>query len=94
MDEELVYRQNMSRNEAVKILKAITIPLAVFALGLFTINLFGAFGRKLVCPLSGFMWIVGVVVAFLMPSQRNDTLNHMLLMLSVYYSTLITFHVV
>lgn len=39
MDEELVYRQNMSRNEAVKILKAITIPLAVFALGLFTINL-------------------------------------------------------
>ena len=34
MDEELVYKQNMSRNEAVKILKAITIPLAVFALGL------------------------------------------------------------
>lgn len=94
MDEELVYKQNMSRNEAIKILKAITIPLSVFALGLFTINLFGAFGRKLVCPLSGFMWIIGVVVAFLMPSQRNDTLNHMLLMLSVYYSTLITFHVV
>ena len=77
MDEELVYKQNMSRNEAMKILKAITIPLAVFALGLFTINLFGAFGRKLVCPLSGFMWIIGVAVAFLMPSQRNDTLNHL-----------------
>ncbi|MFR3808686.1 MAG: hypothetical protein ACLTX3_06980 [Lachnospiraceae bacterium] len=94
MDEELVYKQNMSRNEAMKILKAITIPLAVFGPGLVYHQSFGAFGRKLVCPLSGFMWIIGVAVAFLMPSQRNDTLNHMLLMLSVYYSTLITFHVV
>ena len=34
MDEELVYKQNMSRNEAMKILKAITIPSGRFCPGL------------------------------------------------------------
>ena len=84
MDEELVYRQNMSRNEARKNLKAPRSSGCFLPPDYLLTESFGAFGRKLVCPLSGFMWIVGVVVAFLMPSQRNDTLNHMLLMLSVY----------
>lgn len=74
-DNEIVYRQNMTRNEAVHILKAIAFPIAVFCLGLFTINMFGEFGKKLICPLSGAMWDVGVLVALLMPSQRKDALT-------------------
>ena len=31
-DNEIVYRQNMTRNEAVHILKAIAFPIAVFVL--------------------------------------------------------------
>ena len=77
-DNEIVYRQNMTRNEAVHILKAIAFPIAVFCLGLFTINMFGEFGKKLICPLSGAMWDVGVLVALLMPSQRKDALNHII----------------
>ena len=69
-DNEIVYRQNMTRNEAVHILKAIAFPIAVFCLGLFTINMFGEFGKKLICPLSGAMWDVGVLVALLMPKEN------------------------
>ena len=93
-DNEIVYRQNMTRNEAVHILKAIAFPIAVFCLGLFTINMFGEFGKKLICPLSGAMWDVGVLVALLMPSQRKDALNHMLIVCATYYGTLITVHAV
>lgn len=71
-DNEIVYRQNMTRNEAVHILKAIAFPIAVFCLGLFTINMFGEFGKKLICPLSGAMWDVGVLVALLMPSVYDQ----------------------
>lgn len=81
-------------NEAVHILKAIAFPIAVFCLGLFTINMFGEFGKKLICPLSGAMWDVGVLVALLMPSQRKDALNHMLIVCATYYGTLITVHAV
>lgn len=51
-------------------------------------------GKKLICPLSGAMWDVGVLVALLMPSQRKDALNHMLIVCATYYGTLITVHAV
>ena len=74
-DNEIVYRQNMTRNEAVHILKAIAFPIAVFCLGLFTINMFGEFGKKLICPLSGAMWDVGVLVALLMPNVPKTAIR-------------------
>ena len=74
-DNEIVYRQNMTRNEAVHILKAIAFPIAVFCLGLFTINMFGEFGKKLICPLSGAMWDVGVLVALLMPMEVDEWID-------------------
>ena len=69
--EPLTYRQNVSRQEAYRIIKAVGCPLAIFALALFTISSFANFGTKLICPASGAMWIMGVIVATAMPSMPD-----------------------
>lgn len=87
--QNLSYKRNMSKKEALHTLKAIGLPLLVFGLGLFTISSFANFGTKLICPLSGAMWMVGFIVAFLMPSQRSEVLNSTLVTLSIYYLALL-----
>lgn len=61
----------------------------VFGLGLFTISNFAAFGAKLICPLSGAMWLVGFIVALFMPSQRRETLNQTMVICSIYFLALL-----
>lgn len=78
------YSSGMSKNEAYRILKAVGLPLMVFGLELFTISNFAAFGTKLICPLSGAMWLVGFIVAWLMPSMRKETLNQTLIICTIY----------
>ena len=65
----LTYKQNMSKSELFRIIKAIGIPMLVFGLGIFTISNFATFGAKLICPLAGAMWAIGFIVALLMPSH-------------------------
>lgn len=87
--QNLSYKRNMSRQEAIHTLKAIGLPLLLFGLGLFTISSFANFGTKLICPLSGVMWLIGVIVAVLMPSQRKDILNSTMVTLAIYYLALL-----
>ena len=84
--EPLTYRQNVSRQEAYRIIKAVGCPLAIFALALFTISSFANFGTKLICPASGAMWIMGVIVATAMPSMRNATLVHSMTTITIFFS--------
>lgn len=42
----LTYKQNMSKSELFRIIKAIGIPMLVFGLGIFTISNFATFGAK------------------------------------------------
>lgn len=95
MDHEpLTYKQNMSREETLRVMKAIGIPLAVFGLAIFTISNFASFGTKLICPLSGAMWFVGFIVALVMPAQRREVLHQTLTFLALYYLALIGFKIV
>ena len=87
--EPLTYRQNVSRQEAYRIIKAVGCPLAIFALALFTISSFANFGTKLICPASGAMWIMGVIVATAMPSMRNATLVHSMTTITIYFLALL-----
>ena len=78
--EPLTYRQNVSRQEAYRIIKAVGCPLAIFALALFTISSFANFGTKLICPASGAMWIMGVIVAIYAQCYTrslNDNNHHL-----------------
>ena len=86
--ETLTYKQNMSKAEVYRVMKAVGIPISVFALGLYTISNFANFGTLIICPLSGAMWFVAVVVAFLMPAQRNEVLNQAMITCSSYYAGL------
>lgn len=87
--ETLTYKQNMSKAEVFRVIKAIGLPLLVFGLGLFTISNFANFGAKLICPLSGAMWATGFLVALLMPSQRQETLNQTMVVCSLYFLALV-----
>lgn len=87
--EVLTYKQDMSKQEAFRIFKAVGIPIGIFALSMFTIQNFAAFGTKLICPLIGAMWIVGFAVALLMPSQRSEVLRQTLGMIGIYCAALI-----
>lgn len=85
----LTYKQNMSTQEVYKVIKSIGLPLALFCLGVFTISSFANFGTRLICPLSGVMWIIGVIVAFFMPSMREETLNQTMIVTATYFLTLL-----
>ena len=87
--DNITYKQNLSKQELMGILKAILIPIGVFTLSIFTISQFAGFGSKLICPLSGAMWIVGVIVAALMPSMRKETMRQTLIICTIYYCTLL-----
>lgn len=86
--ETLTYRHNMSKAEVYRVMKAVGLPIAVFGLGLYTISNFANFGTLIVCPLSGAMWFVAVVVAFFMPAQRNEILNQAMITCTGYYAGL------
>lgn len=87
--EILTYKQNMSKQEAFRVVKAVGYPLSLFMLAMFTISNFASFGSKLICPLSGVMWFVGLIVAILMPAQRREILNQTMAMITIYYFALI-----
>ncbi len=92
--DTLVYRSEMSKQEAFRVFKAVGIPIGILALSLFTIQNFAAFGTKLITPMIGLMWIVGFIVAFLMPSMRRQTLMQTLGMIGIYCVTLIGLKIV
>ena len=82
--EILTYKSDMSKQEAFRVFKAVGIPLGIFALAIFTIQNFAAFGTKLICPLICAMWMVGFIVALLMPAQRNEVLHQTLGWIGIY----------
>ena len=85
----LTYKQNMSKREVFEVLKAVGLPLLHFGLAMFAISNFAAFGTKIICPLSGIMWLLGVIVAFLMPAQRKEVLNQTMILCAIYYLALL-----
>lgn len=92
--EHLVYEAGMSAQEFTRVLYAVAFPVAVLALGLFTISSFENFGTKLICPLSCAMWVMGIVVSFLIPGERNKNMRHTLMMLTGYYGALLGLKVI
>lgn len=82
--ERITYKQGMSSKEFTDYLKAAFLPIGVFFLCTFIIMQFGGFGRGIVAPACGVMWITGAAVAYKIPSQRKSTLNETYAMLAGY----------
>lgn len=87
--ETLTYKSNMSRQETFRVIKAVGLPVGIFALSLFVIQNFAAFGSKLLCPLISAMWLVGFIVGLLMPAQRQEVFNQTFGFIAIYCGALI-----
>jgi hypothetical protein len=74
-EERLTYKESMSSAEFWSYIKAVLFPAGVLLLCMFVISEFGLFGRNLIAPMVGGMWIIGAVVAFFITSQRTSILN-------------------
>lgn len=83
--EILTYKQDLTRAEMKHVAIAIGAPLGVLALGIIAITNLANFGTKLICPLSAAMWIIGLLVATLMPAMRKEVLNQTLVVCAMYY---------
>jgi hypothetical protein len=77
-EQQLTYKQDISKQQIYDIVTAVGIPLVLFGLAIFTIYSYANFGRYLIAPMLGLMWISGVIVGFLLPSMRNEVLNQTL----------------
>lgn len=88
MANRLVYKDKMSTAGVMRFVKAIIFPFATLAASMYSINLFGAYGLKLIAPLTALMWLVGTVVAIILPSQRKSSLDGMMTAI-ICYQTLI-----
>lgn len=85
-DETLVYKQAMSRQEMGKMVSAIGLPVAIFALGAVSICNLSSLGSYVIAPLSAAMWMMGLFVAIALPSHRRQAVNMTLGFCAGYYA--------
>lgn len=71
----ITYKQNMSRTDFFRYVKAVGVPLVIFVVALLSIQSLAMFGTKLVAPLTAIMWASGVICAIIMPSHRESVLK-------------------
>lgn len=88
----LTYKQRMSMNELSGYIKAVGLPILIFALGLFTIKEYGAFGTKLTSPMLSVMWIIAAITSLLLPAQRHNILKETFVTIGCYCVTLLVLH--
>lgn len=84
------YVKKASGKDRTKLVWAIVFPVAVFFLSVIGISVFRNFGRILMAPLIGAMWIVGAGCALYMPSQRKSIITETLTVVATYNATLLS----
>ena len=89
-EKKLTYVRKASGKDMSKVTWAISFPVVTFFLTLLVVYIFKTFGRRLIAPMAGIMWIVGAVVALIMPSQRKEIINTTLITISGYCAGLLT----
>ena len=87
--KNVTYIKKASGKDITKAVKSVLFPVAVFFLCLVSITIFKNFGRLLMAPLLGVMWIIGAGCAFWMPAQRKSIIGETLTTIAVYNGTLL-----
>ena len=83
-NERITYKERMTGQDISKYAKAIGFPLVAFAVNIWTITSFRAFGTELIAPLSAAIWVAGLVTGLILPSHRRTTLNETVIALVGY----------
>ena len=76
--KNFTYVKKASGKERNKLVWAVVFPVAVFFFSIAGISIFKNFGRILMAPLIGAMWIIGAACAIYMPSHRKDIIKETL----------------
>lgn len=90
---KLTYKQRMSPLEFWNYVKAVALPIFVFSLSVYTINVFQDFGEKLLAPMMAIMWIVAAISALWVAAQRQDIIRQTIVTIGTYCGTLLTLRV-
>lgn len=83
------YVKKASGKDRSKMAWAAVFPTAVFFLSIIGIGTFKNFGKILMAPLIGAMWIIGALCALYMPSQRKSIITETLTFIASYNATLL-----
>lgn len=73
---EMLYITGFGMRDIWPKLRNLIIYLATYGLWLFLDNSYYNFGSKIITPLTGAMWIMGAILAILLPSQKQDIIKH------------------
>lgn len=87
--KNFTYVKKASGKERNKLVWAVVFPIAVFFFSIAGISIFKNFGRILMAPLIGAMWIIGAACAIYMPSHRKDIIKETLTTIASYNATLL-----
>ena len=87
--KNITYVKKASGKERSKLVSAVVFPVAVFFLSIIGISTFKNFGKILMAPLIGAMWIIGAACALYMPAQRKAIITETLTVIATYNGTLL-----
>lgn len=73
---EIAYSTKFGVRQILPKLWNLAIYITTFALWLYLDSAYYNFGAKIITPLTGAMWIVGAVIALVLPSQREEVIKH------------------
>ena len=87
--KNFTYTKKATGKERGRLVWTVVFPVAVFFLSIISIGIFKNFGRILMAPLIGAMWMVGAACAWYMPSHRKSIITETLTFITSYNATLL-----
>lgn len=88
----VTYVRKASSADITNLVKAVGVPIAVFLLSIYMINMMKNFGSLLMAPAIAAMWLAGVIMAIIMPAQRRSILNETMGFIAGYNGTIFMLH--
>lgn len=81
-----------SGKDKSRLVRSVVLPVIVFFLSIISINVLKNYGRILMAPLVGAMWITGALCALYMPSMRKEIINQTIIAVATYSASLLAMH--
>lgn len=88
--QNYTYVKKASGRERSRLIWSVLFPVGAFFFSLISISIFKNFGRLLMAPLIGAMWITGAFCSFFMPSMRKSIISETLTFVCTYCATLLS----
>lgn len=88
-EKRLTYERRNSTKDLSNLVRSALLPAVVFFLSMFSINVFGNFGRLLMAPAIALMWMYGAFCALYLPAHRKAVIQESLAFIFSYNAALL-----